>query len=77
MTNPQDNFRNRRKMAWGSFFALIAFMLTMLYRLSLGDDPNKWTGLGTMVIGCFTGIVTTYAIAATYEKIKGVQPPAQ
>lgn len=62
-----DNFRNRRRMAWLSFIALLAVTATMLYRLILGDDPNQWTGIATMVLGCFTAIVGTYAITATVE----------
>ena len=57
-------------MAWLSFGALGAVLLVMLYRLALGDDPNSWTGIATMVIGCFTAIVTAYAVAASYEKVK-------
>lgn len=66
----QDNFRNRRKMAWGSFAVLIFVTFVMCYRLIQGDDPNAWTGIATMVLGCFTAIVGAYAVTATYEKVK-------
>lgn len=66
-----DNFRNRRRMAWGSWLVLVGLSFVMGYRLAQGDDPNTWTGIATMVLGCFTAIVTAYAVAASYEKVKG------
>ena len=32
--------------------------------------PAEWTGIATMVIGCWTTIVASYFGTASYEKIK-------
>ena len=53
---------------------LCAVTLVMLYRLGVhGDDPNHWTGIATMVLGCFTAIVSAYAIIATVEHVNDVK----
>jgi len=52
---------NRRRIAWLSFMMLCILMLGMTYRLMFGgDDPAGWTGLGSMLIGVFGGIVIAY-----------------
>lgn len=69
-----DRFKNRRKMAWLSFGMLCIVTLVMLYRLGVkADDPTAWTGIATVVLGCFVTIVTTYAITATVEQVKNVK----
>lgn len=70
--SPQaDNFKNRRKIAW-----LGAGMLVLLTGTMCGDvlwsdgTPAEWTGIATMVIGCWTTVVLGYFTSATVEKIK-------
>lgn len=47
----------------------------MLIRLSIGDDPNNWTGLGSTAMICFSAIVGAYAGLASYEeKLKNAKP---
>jgi len=73
VTITQDRFKNRRRMAWLSFVMLCSVTIVMLYRLLIGDDPNHWTGIATMVLGCFTAIVSAYAIIATVEHVNDVK----
>lgn len=64
----QARFRNRRRMAWVSMFALVGFGFGMGYRLFVvGDDPSNWTGIASVVLGSFAGIVLGYTGAAAYE----------
>lgn len=69
--DPDDKWKNRRSMAWVSFYMLCGITVGVCVRLFyFGDDPNSWTAIAGMTIGSLAGIVLGYTGAATYDQVK-------
>ena len=66
----EDNWKNRRAMAWGAFLSLIAILLAMLYDILIKDgDPTTWTGIAGTIITAFGAIVVGYTGFAVWDTV--------
>lgn len=66
----QASWKNRRRMAWGSFFLITGFLLGICYALFIrGDDPTAWTGILTILLGGVVTIVVGYTGFAAWEDV--------
>lgn len=67
----QASWKNRRRMAWLSWFGIFIMMMGATYRLMfVGDDPSAWTGIISILVSVFGAIVVGYSGFATWEQIK-------
>ncbi len=68
----QASWKNRRRMAWLSFLGIMIMVLGATYRLMfVGDDPNNWTGIVSILVSVLGAIVVGYSGFATWSDIKG------
>ena len=63
-------WKNRRRMAWLAFGTILLIAAAAVFRLSLGDDPNTWTGIVGILMGVLGAIVIGYSGFATWDDIK-------
>jgi di/tricarboxylate transporter len=63
-------WKNRRRMAWLSFGVICLIAGAGVFRLTVGDDPNTWTGIIGIVVGVLGAIVVGYTGFATWADIQ-------
>lgn len=70
----RNRFKNRRQMAWISFWMLvvimIVFILTALFKPEAAKVLISMVGLLTTLLTFFTGIVIAYFTTSVIEHIK-------
>jgi drug/metabolite transporter (DMT)-like permease len=72
----QASWKNRRRMAWLSFAGIMVMVLGATYRLMfVGDDPNNWTGIVSILVSVLGAIVVGYSGFATWSEIKKPEEP--
>lgn len=67
----QASWKNRRRMAWLSFAGIMVMVGGATYRLMfVGDDPQNWTGIVSILVSVLGAIVIGYSGFATWDDIK-------
>lgn len=67
----QASWKNRRRMAWLAFAGIMLMTTAAAYRLAfVGDDPNNWTGIVSILVGVLGGMCISYSGFATWDDIK-------
>lgn len=68
------SFKNRRRMAWLSLIAMIAFTVAMMFFVP-DAKIARLDGLTTMFFMAMTGVVFSYMGTTTYAFTKGIGKP--